>query len=56
MAQQMKADDEVRTRILAALIKKGSVQANISQVKKNSKMHKATIKTSIDFLMKEGRR
>lgn len=54
MAVVMKADDEVRLNILDALIKKGSVLPNIRQMQKHTGYHKATIKSSLDFLMKQG--
>ncbi|MBI4210538.1 MAG: hypothetical protein HY544_03470 [Candidatus Diapherotrites archaeon] len=49
-----KPDDEVRLNILAALLKYGCVSPNIRQIQKQTGYHKATIKSSIDFLVKEG--
>ncbi len=47
-------DDEVRLNILAALLKTGSVTPNLRHIQKLTGYHKATIKSSIDFLAKEG--
>lgn len=54
MASQMKLTDKVRVNVLDALLKKNSVQPNIRQIKKHTGYHKATIKSSLDFLHKEG--
>jgi len=54
MAAIMKMDDEARLNILAALLKQGSVTPNIRQIQKLTGYHKATIKSSLDFLAKEG--
>ena len=54
MANQMKVTDEIRINILDALLKANSVQPNIRQLKKHTGYHKATIKSSLDFLEKEG--
>lgn len=54
VSQLMKIDDEVRIRLLEALLKKGSVTANLSQLQHHTKLHKATIKASLEFLGKEG--
>ncbi|MCR4368519.1 MAG: Lrp/AsnC family transcriptional regulator [archaeon] len=54
MASIMRIDDEVRLNILAALLKSGSVTANINQLQHHTGYHKATIKSSLDFLAKEG--
>lgn len=54
MSNQMKVTDEIRVRILEALLKPGSVQPNIRQIKRRTGYHKATIKSSLDFLEKEG--
>ncbi|MEW6294794.1 MAG: hypothetical protein AB1467_00670 [Candidatus Diapherotrites archaeon] len=54
MVIQMRIDDEVRLKVLEALLKKGSVVPNLRQIKKQTGLHLATIKSSIDFLMKEG--
>lgn len=53
MAVQMKADDGIRLKTLESLLKKGSVVPNMRQVKRHSGFHKATIKSSIDFLLKD---
>jgi DNA-binding Lrp family transcriptional regulator len=50
----MKVDDEIRLKIIEALIKKRSVVPNIRQIKKYTGYHKATIKSSLDFLEKQG--
>lgn len=54
MPSTMKLDDTIRLNILEALLKKGSVGPNIKQLQKETGYHKATIKTSLDFLTKEG--
>ncbi len=54
MAVQMRVDDGIRLKTLEALLKKGSVAPNTRQIKRYSGFHKATIKSSIDFLMKDG--
>ena len=54
MAVAMKMDDEVRLNILSALLKAGSVSPNLRQIQKCTGYHKATIKSSLDFLAKEG--
>jgi len=53
MAAQIKAADTTRISILEALLKKNSVQPNIRQIKRHSGFHKATIKSSLEFLEKE---
>jgi DNA-binding Lrp family transcriptional regulator len=50
----MKANDEIRVNLLEALLKKNSVQPNIRQIQKSTGYHKATIKSSLAFLEKEG--
>lgn len=54
MAQQMRFDDEIRINILDALLKKRAVIPNINQIQHYTGYHKATIKSSLDFLLKEG--
>ncbi len=54
MTQQKRSDDEIRINILDALLKKRSVIPNISQIQSYTGYHKATIKSSLDFLLKEG--
>ena len=51
--QQMRIDDEIRLNILEALLKHGSVQPNMRQIKRATGYHKATIKSSLDFLQKQ---
>ncbi|MFH0955383.1 MAG: hypothetical protein V1777_04740 [Candidatus Micrarchaeota archaeon] len=50
----MKIDDQVRVAVLDALLKKGTVSANLSRIQHYTKLHKATIKASLEFLAKEG--
>lgn len=54
MRAEKKIDDQVRLKILDALLEKGSVVPNLRQIQRKTKLHKATIKSSIDFLLKEG--
>tara|TARA_Y100000310_G_C20702563_1_gene831289 strand:+ start:3657 stop:4196 length:540 start_codon:yes stop_codon:yes gene_type:complete len=54
MASVMKVGDEVRLNILSALLKQNSVSPNIKQLQKYTGYHKATIKSSLDFLINEG--
>lgn len=54
MASSMKLDDEIRLNILAALLKPGAVSPNIRAIQKYTGYHKATIKSSLNFLAKEG--
>lgn len=53
MAVQMKVDDEVRLNILKALIEPGAVTPNMRHIQRRTGYHKATIKSSLDFLAKE---
>ncbi len=53
MAQQMKVDDEVRLNILKALLEPGAVTPNVRHLQRRTGYHKATIKSSLDFLAKE---
>lgn len=50
----MKTDDPARLQIIEAMLKRHSVSPNIRQLKNQTGFHKATIKSSIDFLAKEG--
>jgi len=50
----MKIDDKTRLLLLEALLKKRSVKPNIRQLKAYTGLHKATIKSSLDFLEKQG--
>jgi DNA-binding Lrp family transcriptional regulator len=54
MASIMKIDDRIRLEILRALSQKNSLKAHLKQLKKNTKLHAATLKSSIEFLKKEG--
>ncbi len=53
MAVVMKIDDEIRLNILEALLQKRSVMPNIRQIQKETGYHKATVKSSLDFLTKK---
>lgn len=53
MATQIKVADGTRIDILEALLKRNSVQSNVRQIKRHSGYHKATIKSSLEFLQKE---
>lgn len=53
MAVVKKINDSIRVKILSAMTKKGAVQPNVRQIKKITGLHRATIKSSIDFLEKE---
>ena len=53
MASQIRSTDKTRITILEVLLKKNAVQPNIRQIKKHSGFHKATIKSSLEFLEKE---
>ncbi len=50
----MKPTDKIRVNVLDSLLKKSTVQPNIRQIKKHTGYHKATIKSSLDFLEKDG--
>ena len=50
----MRFDDEIRLNIVKALLEKGSTQPNIRRIKTRTGYHLATIKSSLDFLQKEG--
>jgi DNA-binding Lrp family transcriptional regulator len=50
----MKVNDEIRLNILKALLDKGSTQPNVRRIKAKTGYHLATIKSSLDFLQKEG--
>ncbi|MCX6803628.1 MAG: Lrp/AsnC family transcriptional regulator [Candidatus Diapherotrites archaeon] len=54
MAQKMKVNDEIRLNILKALLEKGASHPNIGRIKTKTDYHLATIKSSLDFLQKEG--
>ncbi len=53
MAVVKKINDSIRVKILSAMKHKGSVVPNVRQIKKITGFHRATIKSSIDFLEKE---
>ncbi|MDO8634392.1 MAG: hypothetical protein Q7K34_03835 [archaeon] len=50
----MRIDDEIRLNIFEALLSENTVSPNIRQIQKHTGYHKATIKSSLDFLKKEG--
>ena len=53
MAVVKKINDSIRVKILDAMRKKGSVVPNVRQIQKITGFHRATIKSSIQFLEKE---
>jgi len=53
MAVIKKINDSIRVKILSAMTRKGAVVPNIRQIKKITGFHRATIKSSIDFLENE---
>lgn len=50
----MRSTDSIRVNVFDALLRKNSVQPNIRQIKKQTGYHKATIKSSLAFLEKQG--
>ena len=54
MAISKKVDDEIRLKVLEALLKKNAIIPNMRQIKRQTGLHKTTIKSSLDFLTKEG--
>ena len=50
----MRVDDEIRLNILKTLMDKNCTQPNLRKIKSKSGYHLATIKSSLDFLNKEG--
>ncbi|MFA4907045.1 MAG: hypothetical protein WC602_02110 [archaeon] len=54
MAIKMRIDDEIRIKLLDALHRPRSVVPSVRQIQNYTEMHKATIKSSIDFLEKQG--
>ena len=54
MAQKMRIDDEIRLNILKTLLEKNCTQPNLRRIKAKTGYHLATIKSSLDFLQKEG--
>ena len=50
----IKPDDEIRLSILSALLEKKVVSPTIQAIKKKTGLHKATIKSSLNFLEKTG--
>ncbi len=54
MGANMNLTDNIRLNILDSLLKKNSVIPNIRQVKRYTGYHKATIKSSLEFMQKEG--
>jgi DNA-binding Lrp family transcriptional regulator len=53
MAVVKKINDSIRVKILSAMTNKGAVVPNVRHIKKITGFHRATIKSSIDFLEKE---
>ena len=47
-----KVDDEIRVKVLEALIKPGSIEPNISQIQRYTGLNQATVRASIEFLEK----
>lgn len=54
MGSNMSLTDKIRVNILDALIKKNSVIPNIRQIKRYTGYHKATIKSSLEFMQQQG--
>ncbi|MBI4053577.1 MAG: Lrp/AsnC family transcriptional regulator [Candidatus Diapherotrites archaeon] len=54
MPTGMRFDDDVRIKILEALLSKNAVAPNLSEIKRLTGFHKATIVSSIDFLKAQG--
>lgn len=54
MPVSMKIDDEIRIKILEALVKKAAVKPNIEMIKKYTNLHKGTILSSLKFLEEKG--
>jgi len=54
MTQKMQVDDEIRVRIMDALLKENAVSPNIRVLQKNTGYNKNTIKASLEFLKREG--
>lgn len=54
MGTNMSLTDNIRLNILEALLKKNTVIPNIRQIKRDTGYHKATIKSSLEFMQKEG--
>ncbi len=50
----MSISDEIRLNVLDALLKPGCVQPNLERIRHHTGYHKATIKSSLDFLQREG--
>ena len=50
MPETKKIIDPIRVKILSAMKQKGSVSPNVRQIKKITGFHRATIKSSIDYL------
>jgi len=54
MATAKKVDDEIRLKVLEALFSSNAIVPNIRHIKRQTGLHKTTIKSSLDFLTKEG--
>src|SRR3989339_2163055 len=53
MAVVKKADDEIRLKVLEALMQKHTTAPSTREIQKKTGFHKATIKASLDFLAGE---
>jgi DNA-binding Lrp family transcriptional regulator len=54
MSKLMHIDDAARIRVLEAMLSKASVSPNLNQLQRKARLHKATVKASIEFLKREG--
>ncbi|MEM0360494.1 MAG: Lrp/AsnC family transcriptional regulator [Candidatus Diapherotrites archaeon] len=54
LSVKMKIDDKVRLAVLEALLQKNSVKPDLKRLKQHTGLHKATIKSSLDFLERQG--
>ena len=54
MTKIMKIDDVSRIRVLEGMLGKGAVSPSLNRLQQKTKLHKATVKASIEFLKKEG--
>ncbi len=54
MVIKMDIRDESRIKVLGALLKRRCVHPNVSEIQKETGLHKATIKASLEFLAKHG--
>lgn len=54
MVKKAKVDDEIRIRILLALLQKGTLVPNLEEIRRLTGYHKNTIRKSLEFLKGEG--